>query len=216
MAKIRIRTWMVGLMFCGLGLGAFAEQGGIRATLSETMRSKQGDSAAWEALLRDGADRAHFCAYCHGKDGNSVMPLVPNLAGQNPFYLLEQIGKFADGRRQDYIMTPLARRFSAKDKVALVLYYAAMRPKNAVVNAAAVRGGETRYRDRCVVCHGPDAHGGERYARLAGQRAEYLKHRLYSFKRSDAARFAPVMAGIAKMLKDDDIEPLAAYLASLP
>ena len=42
---------------------------------------------------------AAFCANCHGEGGNSVKPDVPNLAGQNTAYLLDQVRQFSDGRR---------------------------------------------------------------------------------------------------------------------
>lgn len=53
------------------------------------------DPAAKQEAMRAGRNRALLCSYCHGDDGNSVKPEVPNLAGQNPVYLLDQIGKFA-------------------------------------------------------------------------------------------------------------------------
>ncbi len=80
-----------------------------RQELASLLALKEREPAAWQALLAEGKEHAFFCARCHGEDGNSVMALVPNLAGQNPYYLLEQIEKFADGRREDYIMSPLAR-----------------------------------------------------------------------------------------------------------
>lgn len=221
------RTKPCGTVAYALALGAVlaglcpapvsaVEPGGIRNILSDRMRIEEGNRDAWTALMKDGEARASFCAYCHGKDGNSVMPLVPNLAGQNPFYLLDQIEKFADGKRQDYIMTPLTKQFSMDDKVTLALYYANMISRARQADAALARKGEQRFRQQCVACHGHDAHGGEHYARLAGQRVEYVRHRLYRFQQQTEGHAAPVMTAVAKTLTDADIEALAAYLSTLP
>ena len=43
---------------------------------------------------------ATFCANCHGASGVSAIPNVPNLAAQNPDYLLAQIDAFVTGKRK--------------------------------------------------------------------------------------------------------------------
>ena len=192
-----------------------AEPSELRKILSARLQDKEDNSKIWEALMADGRERAYFCAYCHGEDGNSKLPLVPNLAGQNPFYLLEQIEKFADGRRQDYIMTPLAQRFSTENKIALAIYYANMRARPKTADVSMVLRGKTYYFQKCVSCHGKDAHGGEQYARLAGQHPQYLRRRLYGMQQA-AGDAATVMTGVAKALTDKEVEALAAYLSTLP
>jgi cytochrome c553 len=59
----------------------------------------QTDSSAHKAAISAGKRAAFFCANCHGETGVSALEHVPNLAGQNAFYLLAQIDKFGDGRR---------------------------------------------------------------------------------------------------------------------
>lgn len=210
-----MRSLMLALLLVAAPLGASQPERGAeaRARLAELLAAGATD----EALLRDARDRAAFCIRCHGEEGNSVMPLVPNLAGQNAYYLLEQIGRFASGRRADYIMTPLARQFAPDDVAVVALYFARQRPRPYAADPDLRKRGEARFRERCVACHGHDARGGERYARLAGQRPEYLRHRLYQFQGQETAEDTPsVMSGIARTLSDDDVVALAAYLASLP
>ncbi len=185
-----------------------------RQALADRLQRLQTDPSAGQALLKEGKARAFFCAYCHGEDGNSVMPLVPNLAGQNPYYLLEQIEKFANGQREDYIMSPLARQFSAEERVLIAIHYASQTPRPYAVEAALAARGRSRYESLCQRCHGADARGSERYARLAGQRLEYLRHRLFQFQQPTDA--PTVMHGIAATLTNDDIDAITAYLASLP
>lgn len=183
-------------------------------TLADLLQLAQTDRRAWEQLLGQGKDRAFFCAYCHGEDGNSVMPLVPNLAGQNPYYLLEQIEKFESGAREDYIMSPLIRQFRADERLLIAIYYSTRTPRPSVAEAALAARGQQLYENRCLRCHGADARGSRHYARLAGQRREYLRHRLFQFQQPSAA--PTVMHGIAATLTDGEIEAITAYLAGLP
>jgi cytochrome c553 len=206
----------MALAVVGLPKPSMAAEGtapALRDLLSARMRALDTDPAAAAVLEKQGREAASFCALCHGADGNSVNPLVPNLAGQNPAYLLDQIEKFADGRRKDYIMTPLALRFSAEEKVVLAMYYSTMAPTPKIADPGLARQGEMRYRQTCVSCHGPDARGGEKYARLAGQRPEYLRHRLFTFQQQTGTSLT-VMTGIAKTLSDEDVEGLVAFLSS--
>lgn len=68
----------------------------------------------------------------------------------------------------------------------------------------------------CVACHGE---GGNKplapdYPKLAGQPADYLAKALRDYK--TGARKNAIMQGFAKPLSKQDIENLAAYIASLP
>jgi len=189
-----------------------------QALLTIRLQAAGHDSPEWKAHMADGLARSDFCARCHGQDGTSVMPLVPNLAGQNPYYLLDQIEQFADGRRKDFIMSPLARQFSQQDKVALAFYYANMTPRAQVrvqeADPDRARQGGALYLQRCVGCHGQDAHGSDKFARLAGQHPDYLKQRLAGFREVGGNSYS-IMVGIAKSLSEHDIMVLTSYLASL-
>jgi cytochrome c553 len=72
-------------------------------------------------------------------------------------------------------------------------------------------GDATRNITACMSCHG--AAGNSTIAqnpRLAGQGATYLIKELNNFKTAD--RNNPIMSPLAKLLTDDDIKNLAAYL----
>lgn len=219
---MHVREWRAG-RYCGaacgclflllLGVGAAAPA--ADPAPSRGLLAAERGSPEWKALVADGRSRADFCARCHGEDGNSTAQLVPNLAGQSPAYLLEQIEKFADGRRKDFIMTPLARQFSQEDKVALVYYYANMPARAHAADPALVGPGAVLYGQRCIACHGPDAHGGDLYARLAGQHPDYLKRRLAGFREATGGAIS-VMTEIARTLTERDIEQITAYLSSRP
>ena len=66
----------------------------------------------------------------------------------------------------------------------------------------------------CAACHGPkgiSATGA--YPNLAGQKADYLAAQLKALRAK--TRVAPLMNPMAAGLKDEDIDNLAAYYASL-
>jgi len=67
---------------------------------------------------------------------------------------------------------------------------------------------------QCVGCHGPKGISmAGTFPNLAGQKVEYLTAQLKAFR--GKTRVAPVMNGMAAALKDEDIDNLAAYFASL-
>lgn len=213
--RVAIRaTTCILILAMGAASVSAAESTGPREALFRKLAMQKSNGAGWAALVQQARERTSFCARCHGEDGNSVQPLVPNIAGQNPYYLLEQIAKFADGRRNDYIMTSLARMFSEEDRVVVAAYYSTMSPRPYAVEASLAQRGKAGFQQRCTSCHGQDAHGSEQYARLAGQRVEYLRHRLFTFQQPSTT--PTVMHGVAKGLVEDDIQAITAYLASLP
>lgn len=207
---------LLGAVLFGISLPLIAaDKVDPRALLRERLAIKEADGAAWQKLLQQASEQASFCARCHGADGVSVQPLVPNLAGHNPYYLLEQIERFADGRRKDFIMTPLAAQAKPVEWVSLAVYYSTLSPRAAAADPALVAAGKRRYEQSCITCHGLDAKGSEVYARLAGQQAGYLKHRLLALRAGNAAT-GSAMTEIARSLGDNEVDALVAYLSSQP
>ena len=103
--------WVVGLLALGMSQPVLAQVSKTRAPvdLSARLLEAQADPKLEQALLTTGRKVAAVCANCHGEGGNSVKPDIPNLAGQNPAYLLEQVRQFADGRRRDMFMEGMIR-----------------------------------------------------------------------------------------------------------
>jgi len=70
----------------------------------------------------------------------------------------------------------------------------------------------------CVSCHGADGKSAApTFPRLAGQRIDYLYHRLVSFRHADLKSpyySASPMTAMAAQLSDVDMRDLAAYFAS--
>lgn len=125
---------------------------------------------------------------------------MPHLASQNTAYLLDLIERFADGRRHDYIMSPLVKRFTAEDKIALVLYYSVRtrrceykRPDD----PAMVVRGRGLYEKRCTRCHGPRGRGKEGYSYIAGQPEKYVSRSLTYFREKSGGGVNALMAAAA-------------------
>ena len=84
-------------------------------------------AASFGALAGDpaaGKSKSMSCAGCHGKNGISNNPMWPNLAGQKEAYLVSQMQMFKDGRRQNAMMSAMAKNLSDKDIADLAAYYA--------------------------------------------------------------------------------------------
>ena len=177
----------------------------------------QTDAPAMKSAIAAGKRAAFFCANCHGDAGVSVLDHVPNLAGQNAFYLLAQIDKFGDGRRQDAFMSGLVKVLKPEERFNISVFYASLPvpPIPAKQKAQAASGGK-HYARACAGCHGPKGHGTRDIARLAGQHNGYLVSALKSYRDGSRSRADPRMAGSALTLSDADIAALSSYLGSLP
>lgn len=189
----------------------------LREKLAARIDELTRDEAGKARLVRDAQRRITLCKACHGVDGNAIVENVPSLAGQNPVYLVDQFMRFGDGRRYDYTMSSLATVISDEDKIKLAIYFSEqpMIPAGGGDLSLLPRG-EDRYRKLCVDCHGEDGRGAEKgYARLAGQRPEYVVKMLKEFKDSTGRRSNPWMTARAGALSESDMWAVATYLANM-
>lgn len=212
--------------FLALSMTAHAapqvEPGERERIMAEIEKDIHNDEAH-EAAIRAGKERSLLCGHCHGVDGNSTRSDIPNLAGQNPAYIVEQIGKFATGERKNFVMQTLASNFTFSDKVNLAVYYTSQQVKPQETDQAKAAHGERIYRNVCFRCHGENGRGEEGYARLAGQQIEYVKLTLKRYRanatretRPDETRRTNAnMEQVTARLSDEDIEGLAHYIASM-
>ena len=79
-----------------------------------------------EADIAAGKTAAASCQACHGKDGISLTPHTPNLAGQKELYLSNQLIAYRSGSRQHNIMSPLAKPLSDEEIANLAAYFASL------------------------------------------------------------------------------------------
>jgi len=76
-----------------------------------------------------GQEKSTMCGQCHGKNGISIVPIYPNLAGQKEQYLILSLKAYRSGERMNMAMTPHARKLSDEDIADLAAYYAQMDPR---------------------------------------------------------------------------------------
>lgn len=174
------------------------------------------DSEQHEALANEGAKASFFCANCHGEDGNSRIGEVPNLAGQHPVYIHNQISAFVQGVRKDPFMEGLMRVLSEREKASIAVYYAnsSVRPATAQAGSRADEGARF-YVEFCARCHGDRARGSTEYPRLAGQQPAYLRINLQRYLTMSGERIYPAMTGAVRQLGERNFDAVIDYLSSL-
>ncbi|MES9993538.1 MAG: c-type cytochrome [Candidatus Thiodiazotropha sp.] len=188
----------------------------LRKSLEKRIAELSKSKKLRNKMVKEGRERTILCSTCHGEDGIATQPLAPNLAGQNPVYIVDQFQRFGDGRRNDYLMSNLAKTFSFEDKIKIALYYSDMEMKpSGGGNAELLPKGKKIYQESCVKCHGENGRGQEGYARLAGQRHDYVVKMLKEFRDRTGKRTNVWMSGVAIRLTDQDMDAVATYLANL-
>jgi len=71
-----------------------------------------------------GQNKSTVCHACHGVTGKSIMPIYPNLGGQQQNYLSKTLYNFRDGSRKNAIMNGFAANLSDTDIEDIAAWYA--------------------------------------------------------------------------------------------
>jgi cytochrome c553 len=184
--------------------------------LQERLKAIQADPVALRAAVEAGRKASFFCANCHGENGISKTADVPNLAGQNPAYLLEQIRKFGSGERKDAFMQGLINVLKDEDRLQITLFYAAAPVTATSADPGLAARGKAIYAKLCQRCHGEQARGTELYPRLAGQKTPYLQSSITRYRDGTGIRNNQLMSIATATLKSDEITAVAHFLTQLP
>ncbi|NOY63266.1 MAG: cytochrome c [Gammaproteobacteria bacterium] len=67
-----------------------------------------------------------LCSGCHGADGISLTPDIPNLASQKEAYLTKAIKDFRAGSRKNPMMNSIAQNLSDDDIANLAAYFSSL------------------------------------------------------------------------------------------
>ncbi|WIM10262.1 c-type cytochrome [Enhydrobacter sp.] len=165
-------------------------------------------------------DIVETCASCHGQNGVSAIVNTPSLAGQPDIFLQYQLVFIRDGVRPVEVMQQIAKTLSDDNIRDLGAYYAALPPPSPLADAPAVDVDKVKAmitQRHCDSCHKEDFSGQGETARLAGQRPDYLVKALHDFRAGvRRGRGMGAMMEVSVTLQDQDIEMIAAYLASKP
>jgi cytochrome c553 len=117
-------------------------------------------------------------------------------------------------------MSPFAQNLTDADMADLSAYYEAQRPRprqNATTAdpAKVAAGRALADRHHCTSCHRPGLTGQQQAARLAGQDRDYLLRLLRGFKAKTASDLDGTMTMAAQALREEDIESLVHFIATL-
>lgn len=82
--------------------------------------------SAQDADPARGARLAEACAACHGQEGVSVEPEIPNLAAQKEAYLAAQLAAFRDGARANALMNAIAADLTDADIADLAAHFSGL------------------------------------------------------------------------------------------
>ena len=168
------------------------------------------------------------CARCHGMEQDAPgSALVPLLHGQPVEYLAAALADYAAARRASGIMQPIANDLAPAEAMRVARYYASLppprRPSHEPADGLVLERGRrlAEHGDAdaripaCAGCHRRDALAA--YPRLAGQNAAYMINRLRLWRDGLVPGTATqvIMAPIARLLNDRQIEDVSAYFSSL-
>jgi len=154
-----------------------------------------------------------MCAGCHGEDGNSKAAATPSLAGQHDAYVIDAIEAYQDGTRAEPMMQALTKPLTRSQIEDIAYFYAAMVPRQAEAPGKGDPLAGMAVAAPCASCHGVDGNSTDpKNPRLAGLSADYLIAAINSYK--DGSRKNDVMRDQVLTLRDQDVEDVAAYLAS--
>ncbi len=149
---------------------------------------------------------ARRCNHCHGEEGFSSSPTLPNLAGEDQLSFWKQMQDFRSGKRTSPVMQGVADTLSARDSADLAAYYAilptARDPQDSRAFPQAMRdpsrariairlivfGDGQRGIPPCQSCHGPVAYvkGSPPLAsQNGGYLLEQLEHFANGYRRND-------------------------------
>jgi cytochrome c553 len=100
----------------------------------------------------------------------------------------------------------------------IAAYYAAQKPTNQNSRGDASKashGKKVADAALCTMCHLGGFSGQNEVPRTAGQHYEYVLQQLKDFKAKNRTNAAGNMTAVLRTIADEDIEALAAYVASL-
>jgi cytochrome c553 len=175
----------------------------------------------WEtssALADSVEEAAQVCSGCHGEKGVPMDKTIPVIWGQRREYLLKELLDFKRGHRKNETMAAIVDALTKSDMEALATYFSQQKWPDLGQKPAAddVKGKaiDTIGQLNCRGCHQDEFQGDYVRPRLRGQQEDYLLKTMTDFHNGDRANF-PAMAALMKSLSEDELKPVAAYLAGL-
>ena len=167
----------------------------------------------------NGKIAARACAGCHGYDGNSLNPHIPNLAGQSARYLIKATRDYRDGVRRSLLMSAPAKKLNDKTIVDLAAYYSRQQPQSQLHKDISsdkafdpLADGE-KIAASCNSCHGDNGNSHKSgVPSLTGMHVKYITRASQAYQQG--LRKHAAMQDILSFYSDTDIEKAAYYYAT--
>lgn len=167
----------------------------------------------------NGKIAARACAGCHGYDGNSLNPHIPNLAGQSARYLIKATRDYRDGVRRSLLMGPPVKNLSDKTIANLAAYYSRQQPQSQLHKDISsekafdpLADGE-KIAASCNSCHGDNGNSEKPgVPSLTGMHVKYITRASQAYQQG--VRKHAAMQDIVSFYSDTDIEKAAYYYAT--
>jgi cytochrome c553 len=164
------------------------------------------------------AEKAEFCASCHGQDGKPIDKTIPVIWGQQQGYIYIQLRDFKRGDRKNEIMQPIASSLEREDMLAIAEYFSKKSwPDLGQPRASKEISDRALSANRsvgCTGCHLDHFQGDGTVPRLAGMSRDYLTKTIADF-RTRARGNNPGMSDLMLATSSDDLAALAEYLSGL-
>jgi len=157
------------------------------------------------------------CAGCHGLDGISALPMVPNIAGQRPPYLFIELKAYRSGARGEQAMQGAVKKYLTDDALTNVsAYYGNLDPAQPASAAAPAAGDPVELgkaaAGTCGACHGE--HGVSKtpgVPSLVGLVPSYLMTALKEYQ--SGQRKDEMMKSLLGSVSDSDLKNIVLYYA---
>ena len=156
-----------------------------------------------------GKKLAAACAKCHDEDGNSKIPGIPSLAGQQPLYFVAAIQEYLHAERKTAPMHAMLRRLDKLERESVALYFASQTPAQRTAPAVGDVAAGGPLTAVCGGCHGPQGVSTDATTPgLASQDDKYLVDAIKAYRKT--RKHEGMRHSIAD-LSDRDIENIAAF-----
>jgi cytochrome c553 len=186
---------------------------GFAAVLAAPAQA-QGTQPGTQPTPADIEAKAQMCAACHGANGTPLdAKTMPNIWGQQPYYILTQLVHYRNGMRENPVMASIAKTLQQSDLRPLAAYFAA-KPWPASSNTPAAPAETPKGLAMCTPCHQANFQGGISWPRIAGLNYDYMVAAMRSFANEERTNNMD-MVKIMKLFSDSERDAMARYLAAL-
>lgn len=158
------------------------------------------------------------CVGCHGLKGNSPVPSIPSLAGQNAKYLVTAMKAYKQGSRSNKMMSRVTKKMKTRQMENIAAYYAKQIPTKGSERAKNKKKFQPLFEGKniatvCNACHGANGNSTRRgIPSLARLHPDYIQSAIRKYKNGE--RKHELMTTLVSYLSDIESEKVSLYYAT--